>query len=206
MRFSTFLACLAVMAFALGLSGCNKADKTASEEKTTGGSGEKGGSKTNEDDPGHGEPGHVHKEGDDDPGHGEPGDVHKEGDDDPGHGEEGHVHSEGDDDPGHGEEGHEHGDDDPGHGEEGHEHGDADHSAHDDADEAAIAEALAELPEADRIAATAQKICPVTDEPLGEMGPPTKITFDGQDVFFCCKMCEKKFAADPDKYLAKLKN
>jgi Cu(I)/Ag(I) efflux system membrane fusion protein len=50
-----------------------------------------------------------------------------------------------------------------------------------------------------------QKVCPVTDEPLGgAMGPPVKVTVDGRVVFICCKACERDLRADPKKYLAKL--
>jgi hypothetical protein len=50
-----------------------------------------------------------------------------------------------------------------------------------------------------------QKVCPVTDEPLGgAMGPPVKVTVDGRVVFICCKACERDLRADPKKYLAKV--
>lgn len=79
----------------------------------------------------------------------------------------------------------------------GHEH---EHEGNGDA-----AEALAKLSPADRQKAEAQKMCPVSDEPLGSMGVPIKVTAKGQEVFLCCKGCQKDFEADPDKYLAKLK-
>jgi hypothetical protein len=68
-----------------------------------------------------------------------------------------------------------------------------------------IEKALAELSEADRAAATAQRICPVSDEELGSMGKPPKVTIDGQDVFICCPGCEDKLRENPEMYLAKLK-
>ena len=50
-----------------------------------------------------------------------------------------------------------------------------------------------------------QKVCPVTDEPLGgAMGPPVKVTVDGRVVFLCCKACERDLRAEPKKYLAKI--
>jgi len=49
-----------------------------------------------------------------------------------------------------------------------------------------------------------QKLCPVTDEPLGSMGAPVKLILDGRAVFICCKGCEKAVRSDPKKYLAKI--
>lgn len=48
-------------------------------------------------------------------------------------------------------------------------------------------------------------ICTVMDEPLGGMGVPGKVNVKGKAVFICCGGCAKKLAADPDKYLAALK-
>lgn len=67
-----------------------------------------------------------------------------------------------------------------------------------------VTEAMASLGEADRAAALAQKICPVSNEPLGSMGAPIKLTVAGRDVFICCDGCRKELEANPDKYLAKL--
>ena len=47
--------------------------------------------------------------------------------------------------------------------------------------------------------------CIVSDEKLGEMGPPTMVDYKGQQVGFCCKSCISDFDKDPAKYLAKLK-
>jgi YHS domain-containing protein len=47
--------------------------------------------------------------------------------------------------------------------------------------------------------------CVVSGEKLGEMGPPVVINYKGTEVRFCCNSCVKKFNADPEKYLAKLK-
>lgn len=68
-----------------------------------------------------------------------------------------------------------------------------------------IEEALAQLSPADRALAEKQKVCPVSGEPLGSMGKPFKVTVKGQDVFLCCQGCEAEIKAEPDKYLAKLK-
>jgi Cu(I)/Ag(I) efflux system membrane fusion protein len=61
-----------------------------------------------------------------------------------------------------------------------------------------------QLAAADRELALAQAICPITDEPLGSMGVPPKITVKGQAVFLCCARCEPKVKRDPDKVLKKL--
>ena len=67
-----------------------------------------------------------------------------------------------------------------------------------------VAAALMELPEADREAALAQKVCPVSDKPLGSMGKPPKVTVEGQEAFLCCAGCEEDLKNEPAKYLAKL--
>ena len=68
-----------------------------------------------------------------------------------------------------------------------------------------VVTAFSKLSDADRTAALAQKVCPVTDKPIGSMGPPPKVTVKGQDVFLCCGGCEEELKKDPAKYLAKLK-
>jgi YHS domain-containing protein len=67
-----------------------------------------------------------------------------------------------------------------------------------------VTEAMAELSEADRAAALAQKVCPVSGEPLGAMGTPIKVSADGREIFLCCKGCKEKFEANPQEYFAKL--
>lgn len=47
--------------------------------------------------------------------------------------------------------------------------------------------------------------CLVTDEDLDSMGGAVTRVHNGQEVKFCCKSCVRKFEADSDKYLAKLK-
>lgn len=49
-----------------------------------------------------------------------------------------------------------------------------------------------------------QKICPVTDEPLGSMGKPVRVVLEGRTVFLCCKGCEAELRRDPKAYLAKI--
>ena len=82
-----------------------------------------------------------------------------------------------------------------GEGEEGHGHGNADATE--------IEEALAQLSTTDRALAETQKICPVSEDPLGSMGKPIKLTLQGQDVFICCKGCEEPLREEPEKYLAR---
>ena len=66
-------------------------------------------------------------------------------------------------------------------------------------------EGLALLTQAERTQAEEQRICPVSNEPLGSMGKPPKVTIDGRDVYLCCAGCEQELRENPDKYLAKLK-
>ena len=56
----------------------------------------------------------------------------------------------------------------------------------------------------DRPLAERQKLCPVTNKPLGSMGTPARIVVAGQVVFLCCDGCEGALRRDPAKYLAKL--
>lgn len=71
-----------------------------------------------------------------------------------------------------------------------------------------IAAALAKLPAEEREAATAQKVCPVSEHALGSMGAPYKatVTVDGssRDVYLCCEGCKDPLEKDPAKYVAKL--
>jgi hypothetical protein len=72
-------------------------------------------------------------------------------------------------------------------------------------DEDAIKQNLAGLNPQDRELAMAQRFCPVmTDNRLGEMGPPIKVILKGQPVFLCCLGCVKKAQNDPDATLAKV--
>ena len=57
----------------------------------------------------------------------------------------------------------------------------------------------------DRALVEAQEWCVVSsDERLGSMGAPMKLDISGQAVFICCKGCERKAKADPEKTLKKL--
>jgi YHS domain-containing protein len=48
------------------------------------------------------------------------------------------------------------------------------------------------------------EVCVVSAEKLGSMGEPFVIEYEGQQVKFCCKNCQKDFDKDPKKYLAKI--
>jgi len=63
---------------------------------------------------------------------------------------------------------------------------------------------ISELPESEQAAALEQKICPVSDKPIGSMGKPIKVSLEGQDVFVCCEGCVDMVKEEPEKYLAKL--
>jgi YHS domain-containing protein len=63
---------------------------------------------------------------------------------------------------------------------------------------------IKQLAAADQDLALKQAVCPVSDDHLGEMGKPHKISVEGRTVFLCCDSCEPKIKADPKKYLAKL--
>lgn len=63
---------------------------------------------------------------------------------------------------------------------------------------------IAQLPEADRQLALAQRVCPVTGAALGSMGVPVKITLRGRPVFLCCDGCTGQAKRSPDEILKKL--
>lgn len=63
---------------------------------------------------------------------------------------------------------------------------------------------LAQLPPDDRQAAERQRLCPVSEEPLGSMGVPLKVRVQQRDVFLCCRSCQQPLEQEPDKYLGRL--
>lgn len=69
-----------------------------------------------------------------------------------------------------------------------------------------VNKALAKLPPEDRKLAETQRVCPVSNEPLGSMGVPVKVTVKDRVVFLCCGGCEEELKKNADKYLAKLEN
>jgi hypothetical protein len=71
-------------------------------------------------------------------------------------------------------------------------------------EEAEIQAALAQLDPPDRKLAEQQNYCAVmSDSRLGSMGAPFKVLVKDEPVFLCCKGCQKKALANPDKSLAK---
>jgi hypothetical protein len=48
------------------------------------------------------------------------------------------------------------------------------------------------------------KVCLVTDNDLDSMGGNVSFVYQGREIKFCCKPCEKKFLRAPEKYLPKL--
>ncbi len=44
------------------------------------------------------------------------------------------------------------------------------------------------------------KICPVSKEKVGQMGPPIKYEYNGKVYNLCCPMCIKDFKKNPEKY------
>ncbi len=85
-----------------------------------------------------------------------------------------------------------------------HDHATHAHGSHAQGVDPEVSKALASLSAVDRAAAQKQKICPVTDEPLGSMGAPMKVSVQGKDVFICCEGCSDALKDDPTTYLAKL--
>lgn len=86
-----------------------------------------------------------------------------------------------------------------------HEHGDnmaMDKTEQDD--DAKIQASFASLSAEDRALAEKQQTCPVSDERLGLMDTPIKVTVNGHDVFICCPGCKEALEENPDEYLAKL--
>ncbi len=63
---------------------------------------------------------------------------------------------------------------------------------------------VGKLPEPDRTLALAQRICPVTGQPLGSMGVPFKTMLGQQPVFLCCKGCLGKAKRRADEILKTL--
>jgi hypothetical protein len=64
---------------------------------------------------------------------------------------------------------------------------------------------IAKLAPEDQKLAIAQRLCPVTGEPLGSMGVPLKVELAGTKVFLCCKACVKRAEANVTKVLEAIK-
>ena len=63
---------------------------------------------------------------------------------------------------------------------------------------------VAKATKADEKAIAALKTCPVSNEDLGSMGGPLKVTRGEKSTFICCKGCLKQIQANPDKYFGKV--
>src|SRR6476619_3721265 len=48
------------------------------------------------------------------------------------------------------------------------------------------------------------KICPVSDEKLGDMGDPYVFTHEGREIKLCCKGCLKDFDKNPSTFVKKI--
>jgi hypothetical protein len=81
------------------------------------------------------------------------------------------------------------------------DHHSHEHTTH---EETEVDDAFAKLDPKDREAALAQKICPVSDQALGSMGKPIKVTVEGQDVFVCCAGCVEELKNNFAEYKSKL--
>ncbi|TWT35343.1 Archaeal TRASH domain protein [Posidoniimonas corsicana] len=53
-------------------------------------------------------------------------------------------------------------------------------------------------------AIAAQKVCPVSNQPLGSMGDPIPVTVGDDTIYVCCAGCVGKVKAEFSKYLAQL--
>lgn len=63
---------------------------------------------------------------------------------------------------------------------------------------------IRELPEDEAALALRQKVCPISEEPLGSMGKPIAVKVGDKTAFLCCKGCQEEFDKDPQAALAKL--
>jgi hypothetical protein len=91
-------------------------------------------------------------------------------------------------------------------GHEGHtnNNGKPEGASNESKEDAKVKANLAKLSAEDRQLAEAQKLCPISDEPLGSMGTPVKVPVKDQPVLLCCKSCQTDALAQPDKTLAKV--
>ena len=73
---------------------------------------------------------------------------------------------------------------------------------------AAASEPVAPAPENNQVAneqpavpvEVGNKICPVSGNPVGQMGPAIKYTYNGKIYNLCCPMCVRSFKNNPEKY------
>jgi hypothetical protein len=71
-------------------------------------------------------------------------------------------------------------------------------------EDAEVNAGLAKLSPEDRALAEAQQTCPVTDELLGSMGTPIKVTVEGREAFVCCEGCVDELKNNFVKYKDKM--
>jgi Cu(I)/Ag(I) efflux system membrane fusion protein len=64
--------------------------------------------------------------------------------------------------------------------------------------------ALGKLSAEDRRLAEMQRFCPVTDNRLGSMGVPVKLTLKGEPLFVCCEACVDEATTNAERTLAKV--
>ncbi|MCA9087994.1 MAG: hypothetical protein KDA90_05090 [Planctomycetaceae bacterium] len=62
-------------------------------------------------------------------------------------------------------------------------------------------EGVAQLSPADQVAALQQRTCLVTQEPLGSMGKPIRVSVAARSTFVCCEGCISALQRNPQKYL-----
>ena len=55
-----------------------------------------------------------------------------------------------------------------------------------------------------RLQARVQKLCPVTGEELGSMGPPIAVNAMGKKIYVCCESCVTAVRRNPEKFLQKV--
>ena len=48
------------------------------------------------------------------------------------------------------------------------------------------------------------KICPVSGEEVGKMGPVATVEYNCKIYNLCCPMCEKDFKKDPESFIKKI--
>lgn len=73
--------------------------------------------------------------------------------------------------------------------------------------DAKLAASLATLSAEDRMAAMSQRFCPVlTQNKLGSMGTPVKLSIEGEDVFLCCEGCRDQAQSNSAETLEKVKS
>ncbi|MCC6127236.1 MAG: efflux RND transporter periplasmic adaptor subunit [Pirellulales bacterium] len=63
---------------------------------------------------------------------------------------------------------------------------------------------IEKLPPEDQKPAKQQRLCPITNLPLGSMGVPVAISLDGQKVFLCCAGCIEKAKKNAEETLKKI--